>query len=106
VARSLLHCCLCIVLRSVALSWCSGTGSLAPLGESNYRPANGKNLRPVLAGQAFLKPQFAERKFAQRVAPLLSINSLMRPRTEADNAETQHREDSNIEQCINHGSLH
>ena len=43
---------------------------------------------------------------AQRLAPLLSINSLMRPRTEPDNAQTQHREDSNIKQCIKHGSLH
>ena len=42
----------------------------------------------------------------QILAPLLSINSLMRPRTEPDNAQTQHREDSNIKQCINHGSLH
>jgi hypothetical protein len=29
----------------------------------------------------------------------------MRPRTEPDNAETQRREYSNINQCINHGSL-
>ena len=43
---------------------------------------------------------------AQRVAPLLSINSLMRPRTEPYNAQSQHREDSNIKQCINHVSLH
>ena len=43
---------------------------------------------------------------AQTVAPLLSINSLMRPRTEPDNAQNQHREDSNIKQCINHVSLH
>jgi hypothetical protein len=42
----------------------------------------------------------------QRVAPLLSVNSLMRPRTEPDNAQNQCREDSNIKQCINHGSLH
>ena len=40
------------------------------------------------------------------LAPLLSINSLMRPRTEPDNAQNQHREDSNIKQCINHVSLH
>ena len=40
------------------------------------------------------------------LAPLLSINSPMRPRTEPDNAENQRREDSNIKQCINHGSLH
>jgi len=30
----------------------------------------------------------------------------MRPRTEPDNAQTQRREDSNIKQRINHGSLH
>jgi hypothetical protein len=38
--------------------------------------------------------------------PLLSINSLARPRTEPDNAQSQHCEDSNIKQCINHLSLH
>jgi hypothetical protein len=42
----------------------------------------------------------------QRPAPLPSINPLMRPRTEPDNAETQHREDGDIQHCINHGSLH
>jgi hypothetical protein len=38
--------------------------------------------------------------------PLLSINSPMGPRAEPDNAQDQRREDSNIKQCINHGSLH
>jgi hypothetical protein len=37
---------------------------------------------------------------------LLSINSLMRPRTKPDNAQSQRSEDSKIKQCINHGSLH
>ena len=66
---------------------------------------------------AWLCAKIAERNFPahwwQRAnapllnqAPLLSINSPMRPCTEPDNAETQRREDSNINQCINHGSLH
>jgi hypothetical protein len=35
-----------------------------------------------------------------------SRNSLMRPRAEPDNAQTQRREDSNINHCINHAPLH
>jgi hypothetical protein len=38
--------------------------------------------------------------------PLLSINSLMRPPAEPDDAQNQRREDSNIKHCINHISLH
>ena len=49
---------------------------------------------------------FALVAVAHVLRPLLSINSLMRPRTEPDNAQNQHREDSNIKQCINHVSLH
>jgi hypothetical protein len=37
---------------------------------------------------------------------LASRNSLMRPRTEPDNAQDQRREDSDIQHCINHASLH
>jgi hypothetical protein len=36
------------------------------------------------------------------LAPLLSINSPMRPCTEPDNAQTQRREYRDIDHCINH----
>jgi hypothetical protein len=32
----------------------------------------------------------------------MSVNSLMRPRTEPDDAQNQRREDSDIHHCINH----
>jgi hypothetical protein len=83
-----------------AIQWSMNVSWAALVG--NYR-SNGKltQTRPVCHLSKFLY-----RWTAQRVAPLLSINSLMRPRTEADNAQTERREDSNIKQCINHGSLH
>ena len=52
--------------------------------------------RPVEFGGPFLAPQ----------ALWASRNSLMRPRTEPDNAQYQRREYCNIHHCINHASLH
>ena len=74
----------------------------------NQRREGRGSRRGLFAAFHFAEPSFQPAGLGERAirAPLLSINSLMRLCTEPENAQNQHHEDSNIKQCMNHGSLH